>query len=222
MVGFGNTAHTYDRLAVQFTDRFRVISFTRRGIEPSDVPKTGYDLATLTNDIRAVMDAYGVDKAHLVGYSLAGTEMIEFGRRFPKRVMSMVFIEAANDPASVWAVFQRSPLGPVKVQTTPEIDRWWTTQPTNFTTIHVPALAMYAVEDRFPFTPDGATAEMKRRMDEYWRNDYEPVVQRTAEKFRRDVPHGSVVMMNGPHYLYRANEAQVVAEMNRFYASIPK
>jgi len=34
------------------------------------------------------------------------------------------------------------------------------------------------------------------------------------------VPGGRVVMMNGPHHLYRENEADVIREIDEFYRAV--
>src|SRR5689334_9340772 len=50
--GMGDTAHIYDSLAPKFTNQFRVLGLTRRGHVQSEIPETGYDTATLVEDIR--------------------------------------------------------------------------------------------------------------------------------------------------------------------------
>src|SRR5688500_13051607 len=47
LTGLGGSAHIFDDLAPQFTDRFRVLALTRRGHGESDRPETGYDIGTL-------------------------------------------------------------------------------------------------------------------------------------------------------------------------------
>src|ERR1041385_6588538 len=49
--GMGDTAHIYDDLAPKFTNQFRVLGLTRRGHAESEIPETGYDTATLVEDI---------------------------------------------------------------------------------------------------------------------------------------------------------------------------
>jgi pimeloyl-ACP methyl ester carboxylesterase len=223
LTGFGSTAHDFDKLADHFASRFRVIALTRRGRSPSDEPASGYDLARLTADVKAVMDGLSVDRAHLVGHSMAGTEMMQFARLYPERLLSMVFIDAAVDPAAAWRVMIKDPQGP---PTSPagsvseQIDRWWNTHPSDFTAVRVPALALFAVQNQHPYPPAGASTEMRARLDEYWQTDWNALVTRTAEKFQREVPGGRVVMMKGPHYLYRENEADVIRELDEFYRSV--
>ena len=56
--GYGANPHLFDDLAPAFTDRFRVVAYARRGHPQSDA-KGPYDTATLTEDLRGLMDALG-------------------------------------------------------------------------------------------------------------------------------------------------------------------
>ena len=56
LVGFGCTAHIFDRFAPRFVGQFHVLALTRRGHGESDYPEAGYDIDTLTEDIRQFMD----------------------------------------------------------------------------------------------------------------------------------------------------------------------
>jgi pimeloyl-ACP methyl ester carboxylesterase len=58
--------HMFDDLAPAFTDRFRVIAYARRGCGRSET-KEPYDIGTLTEDLRGLMDGLGIGKAHLAG-----------------------------------------------------------------------------------------------------------------------------------------------------------
>jgi pimeloyl-ACP methyl ester carboxylesterase len=226
VTGFGSAAHDFDRVADHFASRFRVIAITRRGTSPSDEPSSGYDLARLTADVTAVLDALSVDRAHFVGHSMAGTEMMQFAHLYPARVLSMVFIDAAVDPAAAWRVMMKDPQGPPKSpvgSVSEQIDRWWNTHPSDFSAVRVPALALYAIQDRHPYPPPGTSTAMRARLDEYWRTEWNSLVERTAERFRREVVGGRIVMINGPHYLYREKEAEVIREIDGFYrAVLPK
>jgi pimeloyl-ACP methyl ester carboxylesterase len=100
LTGLGLSAHIYDKFAPRFTDKFHVIALTRRGHGDSDYPETGYDADTLTEDVRQFMDALGIDKAILVGHSLANIELCHFAALYPERILKLVFLEAAYDCTS--------------------------------------------------------------------------------------------------------------------------
>ncbi|MFN8595240.1 MAG: alpha/beta hydrolase [Anaerolineae bacterium] len=100
LAGLGCSAHIFDRFAPRFTDRFHVLALTRRGHGESDYPDTGYDIDTLTDDIRCFMDTLKIEQAVLVGHSLAGIELSRFATLHPTRVLKLVYLDAAYDYAS--------------------------------------------------------------------------------------------------------------------------
>jgi pimeloyl-ACP methyl ester carboxylesterase len=99
LAGIGSTAHIYDDLAPRFTDRFRVLSLTRRGTGESDRPATGYDTQTLTQDLLAFMDSLGIRRATLAGWSLGGSEITRAAIVAPERVAGLIYFDAAYDYA---------------------------------------------------------------------------------------------------------------------------
>jgi pimeloyl-ACP methyl ester carboxylesterase len=94
--GFGANPHHFDDLASAFTDRFQVIAYARRGHGRSDA-KGPYDTATLTEDLRGLMDALDIAKAHLAGWSMGGNEITAMAGTHPERVNRIVYLEAAYD-----------------------------------------------------------------------------------------------------------------------------
>jgi len=104
--GFGANPHHFDDLVSAFTDRFRVVAYARRGHGRSDA-KGPYDAATLTEDLRGLMDGLGIAKAHLAGWSMGGNEITAMAGTHPERVDHIVYLEAAYDwadPAFVAAL----------------------------------------------------------------------------------------------------------------------
>ena len=110
LTGMGVSSHIFDDLAPKFKDRFRVLSYTRRGLYKSDKPESGYDTATLTEDLRGFLDALKIQRATLVGWSLAGTEMTRFAALYPERVKSLVYLESAYDYSNLAGLWARDPI----------------------------------------------------------------------------------------------------------------
>lgn len=95
--GLYGTAEIFSEFAPRLTDRFRVLALSRRGHGRSDEPRTGYEPDSLVADLRAVLDSLHVQRAHLVGHSLAGVELTAFAGRHPERVLKLVYLDAAYD-----------------------------------------------------------------------------------------------------------------------------
>jgi non-heme chloroperoxidase len=115
LAGLGNTAHIFDDIAPQLTDRFHVLAVTRRGYGNSDKPATGYDAITLVDDLHQFLDAMKIDRAILVGHSFAGLEMTGFGERLPGRVDRLVYLDCAyrfDEPGTLELLGQIDSLTP--------------------------------------------------------------------------------------------------------------
>ena len=108
--GIGDNPHVFDDLARAFTDRFHVIAYARRGHGLSEA-KEPYDTATLTEDLRGLMDALGIARAHLTGWSMGGNEITAMAGTYPQRVDRIVYLDGAydfGDPVFV-AAFKMAP-----------------------------------------------------------------------------------------------------------------
>jgi len=75
-----------------FSRRYRCITYNARGYPPSDVPKEAgrYSQDRARDDIRAVLDALKMDKAHIVGLSMGGFATVHFGFTYQDRARSLV------------------------------------------------------------------------------------------------------------------------------------
>src|ERR1700756_3385472 len=75
-----------------FSRGYRCITYNARGYPPSDVPADGalYSQERARDDIRAVLDALKIDKAHIVGLSMGGFAALHFGFTYPDRARSLV------------------------------------------------------------------------------------------------------------------------------------
>ena len=79
-----------------------MLGLTRRGQGQSEAPDSGYDPPTLASDISAFLDLMGIEKATLVGFSAAGSEMTYFAGAYPQRIDKLVYLDAANDNRSAY------------------------------------------------------------------------------------------------------------------------
>ena len=223
LTGFGTPAATFNDLAVGLRDRFHVYALTRRGFPPSQTPASGYELTTLVADIMAFLDAKKLQRAHLVGHSLAGLELTQIASRWPRRVRSLVYLDAIADPATAHAVLQKDPLGssPATGAVWTQISRWWNKYSIDFSGVEAPTLAISAIKERHPGITQGATIEIRALAETYWRTAAVPAQERWLATFRREVPHARVITyQDASHYFYLDRSADVLAEIKRFYSSL--
>jgi len=89
---FAGDYRAYETQMRYFSRRYRCIAFNARGYPPSDVPTdaTRYSQDRARDDIRAVLDALKIDKAHVVGISMGGFATLHFGLHYAPRAISLV------------------------------------------------------------------------------------------------------------------------------------
>jgi pimeloyl-ACP methyl ester carboxylesterase len=89
---FADDCRGYEGQLRHFGRRCRAIAYNARGYPPSDVPEdpARYSQARARDDIRAVLDALEIDKAHVVGISMGGFATLHFGFAYPARALSLV------------------------------------------------------------------------------------------------------------------------------------
>src|ERR1700732_5617616 len=75
-----------------FARRYRCIAYNARGYPPSEVPEdpSRYSQDRARDDIRAVLDALAIEKAHIVGISMGGFATLHFGLGSPEGAFSLV------------------------------------------------------------------------------------------------------------------------------------
>lgn len=75
-----------------FSRRYRCVAFNARGYPPSDVPEdtAKYSQERARDDVIAVLDHLGVERAHVVGLSMGGFATLHVGLAHPHRARSLV------------------------------------------------------------------------------------------------------------------------------------
>ena len=89
---FAGEARSWHLQVRFFARRYRTIAYNARGYPPSDVPESpaAYSQDQAVDDIRGVLDALGIRKAHICGLSMGGLATLHFGLRYPERALSLV------------------------------------------------------------------------------------------------------------------------------------
>jgi 3-oxoadipate enol-lactonase len=93
--GLGYDRNGFGPLPALLAGDFRVIRFDNRGVGDSDVPPGPYSVAQMAGDAVAILDAAGVDRAHLLGVSLGGYIAQEVAVTHPERVRKLVLVSTA-------------------------------------------------------------------------------------------------------------------------------
>ena len=88
---FGGNHWSWEPQMNFFARRHLCLTYAARGFPPSDIPAdvAAYSQVRAADDIFDVMDAAGIDQAHLVGLSMGGFAVLHAGLRRPERVLSV-------------------------------------------------------------------------------------------------------------------------------------
>jgi aminoacrylate hydrolase len=75
----------------EFSGRYRCISFDHRGAGDSDKPPDSYRTALIAEDVIALMDTLGIERAHVAGTSTGGTVLQHLAIDHPDRLNCCIF-----------------------------------------------------------------------------------------------------------------------------------
>lgn len=83
----------------------RTLAPDQRGYSPAARPpgRAAYRMHELTLDVVALLDAAGVDRAHVVGHDWGGAVAWAFASAHPERVRSLVVLATPHPAAMAWA-----------------------------------------------------------------------------------------------------------------------
>ena len=100
--GLGACSACWDGWTPALIDRCRLVRFDMRGHGASPVPPgLEWSLDAMVDDVRAVADAAGAERFHLVGESTGGTVALAFAARHPERVRSVTVSNGAHQGGSI-------------------------------------------------------------------------------------------------------------------------
>ena len=89
---FAGDLRSWEPQVRHLSRRYRCIAWNARGFPPSDVPGDvgAYSQDRARDDVRAVLDALDIERAHVVGLSMGGFATLHFGLAYPERARSLV------------------------------------------------------------------------------------------------------------------------------------
>lgn len=86
-----------DQVPALTAEGYRVIAYDRRGFGGSDKPAAGYGYDTLADDLAAVLETLDLREVTLVGFSMAGGEVVRYiSRHGQERLHSIVLASAVT------------------------------------------------------------------------------------------------------------------------------
>jgi 3-oxoadipate enol-lactonase len=88
----GATRGMWDPQVPALAERYRVLAYDARGHGETPAPPGPYTLDDLVDDVAALLDEVGAERAHLAGVSLGGMVALRMAVRAPQRVDRLVVL----------------------------------------------------------------------------------------------------------------------------------
>ena len=106
LMGFGDGLHAWANQIPAFSERFRTIALDHRGSGESEAPEDGYSIQQFADDAIGLLDRLGVERAHVLGYSMGGRVGQDMAARYPGRVSALVLAASAAraNPLNVYSL----------------------------------------------------------------------------------------------------------------------
>ena len=95
---FAADYRTWEAQVRRFSREYRCVTYNARGYPPSGVPETdaAYTFEHQRSDLVAVLDALGIEQAHVVGLSMGAYTALQVALSHPGRVRSVVFASGGS------------------------------------------------------------------------------------------------------------------------------
>jgi pimeloyl-ACP methyl ester carboxylesterase len=108
--GFGDTGDMWVKLAEDLARDHTVVVPDLRGMGLSAKPADGYDKWSEAADMRAVLDALGIEKAAVVGHDIGTMVAFAYAARYRDKAEKLVVMDAPVPGIPPWDEIVRNPL----------------------------------------------------------------------------------------------------------------
>src|SRR3954464_13156748 len=101
----GATRAMWDPQVPALAERYRVVTYDTRGHGTTSAPPGPYTLDDLVDDVLALLDRVGAERAHVAGLSLGGMTALRLAAREPQRVhrLAVLCSSAKTEPPGLLA-----------------------------------------------------------------------------------------------------------------------
>ena len=91
IMGYGSTMDMWDPLFLDnLSSQYRVVIFDNRGMGNTITPPGNFSIAQFANDTAGLMAALGIEKSHVLGWSMGSFVAQELAIRYPERVNKII------------------------------------------------------------------------------------------------------------------------------------
>ncbi len=145
-------------LAEALASHFRVVAMDNRDAGESEPETAYYGLGDMAGDAVALLDALGIDQAHVLGHSLGASIALQLVLDHPSRVDHLVLVSAAVGAEPVHRAGE--PLPPPA--------EWWIDDPVERMRLWLPDILGPAYRAQMDETDEAAIVELERGSRSTW------------------------------------------------------
>lgn len=92
ITGFYGDLYNWKKATPMLAESYRVITFDNRGSGLTEAPNTDFTMAQMADDTAGLLDALGIERAHVLGWSMGGNVAQELVFRHPEKVASLILM----------------------------------------------------------------------------------------------------------------------------------
>jgi len=125
--GFGSKKEIWMPQIIDFSEKYKTITFDLRGTGKTDRPNYLYTMDLFVDDIKGLMDHLQIEIAHLIGRSLGGMIAQNFVLKYPQYVKKLVLIatNAKFDDEDVVNLIIKNRIKEIELLQTDTIKAFW-------------------------------------------------------------------------------------------------
>lgn len=96
--GFGTTKDIWEQSVTdRLAEKYRVIVFDNRGMGGSSAGEKQFNIRQFADDARGLMEAMGIERAHVLGWSMGSLISQELALGFPEQITKLVLYASFSD-----------------------------------------------------------------------------------------------------------------------------
>lgn len=104
VAGLGLDLSECGQLIDVLATHYRVLAFDNRGAGRTDKPDEPYSVTQMATDTAGLMQALGIERAHVLGMSLGGRIALDLAFEYPQRVRSLILVSTSARVERRWPI----------------------------------------------------------------------------------------------------------------------
>ena len=102
IVGLGTDISEWDGIIRWLANKYKVLAFDNRGAGRTDKPDIHYSIEMMADDTAWLMQALGIEQAHILGISMGGRIALALALRHPKSIKKLILVSTSARSIKNW------------------------------------------------------------------------------------------------------------------------